>query len=214
MRAHCLLMLLAAGPLSAQAWDFRADFSFPQGQNLPQTLLTGTSQLISGDLDKGHGAIFSVNHRIIRVGPVLKLDWGVEYSQLQTSGNIAQGTGQLGSSLHQKGLGIGVNAQFWVPFTGVAGEIGVIQRFQKYTFEGAGASHDSDISRTWLRVGMRWRLPMPLLAPYVAASYQQPITKDRPVHVNSVADLGAYMSAQGSGQEFDRMWTFGVGVEF
>jgi hypothetical protein len=214
MRKSCLLLLLAAGPLSAQAWDLRADFSFPQGQSLPQTLLTGTSQLLSGDLDKGQGVILSANHRIIRVGPVLKLDWGVEYSQLKASGNMSQGSSQLGSSLDQKGLGIGLNAQFWVPFTGVAGEMGVIQRFQKYTYEGAGASQDSHLSRTWLRVGMRWRFPMPLVAPYVAASYQQPISKDKPVHVGSVSDVASYLNAQGSGQEFDRMWTFGVGVEF
>jgi hypothetical protein len=61
---------------------------------------------------------------------------------------------------------------------------------------------------------MRWRFPMPLVAPYVAASYQQPISKDKPVHVGSVSDVASYLNAQGSGQEFDRMWTFGVGVEF
>jgi len=55
---------------------------------------------------------------------------------------------------------------------------------------------------------------MPLVSPYLAASYQQPLSKDHPVRVNSVQDLSAYLSAQGSGQEFSRMWTFGVGVQF
>jgi hypothetical protein len=92
--------------------------------------------------------------------------------------------------------------------------MGLIQRFQKYQFSSAGISEDHNLSRTWLRVGIRWRFPMPLLAPYVAASYQAPLSKDHPVQMASVTDLAAYLRAQGSGQEFQRMWTFGVGVQF
>ena len=50
--------------------------------------------------------------------------------------------------------------------------------------------------------------------PSLIASYQQPVSKDRPVKLSSVSDLASYFSAQGSGQEFDRLWTFGVGVNF
>ena len=78
----------------------------------------------------------------------------------------------------------------------------------------AGASSAKDLSRTWLRVGARWRIPSVGVHPYLAASYQQPVTKDRPVKVSTASDLAAYFSAQGSGQEFERMWTFGVGVSF
>jgi len=209
-----LLLVLASLPLAAQAWDIRAEVPFPKGQNLPQTLIVGTGELVSGDSDTGNGVIFSVSHRIIRVGPILKLEWGLEYTDMKAGGQIQKGATNADSNLHQSGAGIGLNAQFWVPFTGVAGEMGVIQRFQRYRYSGAAASEDHDLSRTWLRVGIRWRFPMPLVSPYLAASYQQPLSKDHPVRVNSVQDLSAYLSAQGSGQEFSRMWTFGVGVQF
>ena len=101
-----------------------------------------------------------------------------------------------------------------MPFVGLAGEIGLIQRFQRYTFDTAGASTAKDLSRTWLRVGARWRIPAVVVQPYLVASYQQPVTRDRPVKLSSVSDLAAYFTAQGSGQEFERMWTFGAGVTF
>jgi len=206
---------LAVLPLSAQAWDLRMEVPFPKGQNLPQTLVGGTTKLAtSGTLDTGQGVIFSVSHRIIRVGPILKLDWGLEVAQWKADGQVQQGAANLGSTLKQYGGGIGVNAQFWVPFTGVAGELGLLQRFQKYQFETATASQDKTLSRTWLRVGARWRLPIPVINPYLAASYQQPVTKDRPVKVDGLGSLAEYISAQGNGQEFERMWTFGVGVQF
>jgi hypothetical protein len=214
MLLRALALAAAALPLSAQAWDLRVEVPFPRGQNLPQTLLQGTGQLASGDLDTGNGAIFTVNHRIIRMGPVLKFDWGVEVAHWKADGQVQQGAATLDSRLKQYGAGIGVHAQFWVPFTGLAGEMGLIQRVQKYQFEAAGLSQNHTLSRTWLRVGARWRLPLPLINPYLAASYQQPITKDHPVKLNSVADLAGYLGAQGSGQEFERMWTFGAGVQF
>jgi len=148
------------------------------------------------------------------MGPVLKFDWGVEMAHWKAEGQIQEGLASRDSRLKQYGVGIGVNAQFWVPFTGLAGELGLMQRLQKYRFESAGSSQDHTLSRTWLRVGARWRMPFPALNPYVAASYQQPITKDHPVRLSSAADLAAYFSAQGSGQEFERMWTFGVGLQF
>jgi len=214
-RPLCLPFLaFATLPLAAQAWDIRAEVPFPKGQNLPQTLIVGTGQLVNGSLDTGKGVILSVNHRVIRVGPVLKFEWGLEFSDWKADGHIQQGASNADSSLHQFGFGAGLNAQFWIPFTGVAGEMGLIQRFQDYRFKGSGLSEDHYLSRTWLRVGVRWRLPMPLISPYVAASYQQPVSKDHPVHVDSASDLASYMEAQGNGQEFQRMWTFGVGVQF
>ena len=65
-----------------------------------------------------------------------------------------------------------------------------------------------------VHVGARVRLPFPVIKPYLAASYQQPLSKDRPVALGSVSDLQALLTAQGSGQEFERMWTFGVGLQF
>ncbi|BDU78631.1 autotransporter outer membrane beta-barrel domain-containing protein [Mesoterricola sediminis] len=216
MRMRPTLALAAlALPLSAQAWDVRLEVPMPQGQNLPDTLIQGTSQLISQKrLDTGRGFILTASHRIIRVGPVLKFEWGAEFASWQADGVVANGAVTADSRLKQVGLGLGVNAQFWVPFTGLAGEIGAIERFQSYKLDVGGARQDKDIARPWLRVALRYSLPLPVVNPYLTASYQQPITKDRPVKVSSVSDLGSLLSAQGSGQEFERMWTFGVGIAF
>ena len=263
---HCLLLILAL-PLAAQTWDLRLEAPFPKGQNLPRTLIAGTGQLLSGDLDTGQGGILSVNHRLIRFGPVLRLEWAAEITHWNADGNIQfiqssvqqverkerqsffkreqsthyqklAGSGdpppsyqvdpvwmQLGitginstnqnSSLVQSGAGLGLNAQFWIPFTGICAEMGVIQRFQRYKFSSAGSESDGTIGRTWLRVGMRYRLPfIPLIHPYIAASYQQPINNDQPVDIDSVQDILDYYRVQGKGQEFNRMWTFGVGITF
>ena len=211
MLLRAIALVLATLPLSAQAWDVRMEVPFPKGQNLPQTLVEGIATI--NHLDTGHGAICTVSHRIIRMGPILKFDWGVEVAHWQADGQIQGATNQR-NTLKQYGAGVGINAQFWLPFTGIAGEMGLIQRFQKYQFDTAGASEDHTLSRTWLRVGTRWRLPIPAIHPYVAASYQQPITKDRPLKLSSGSDLANYLSAQGQGREFERMWTFGVGVQF
>ncbi|BDU74775.1 hypothetical protein [Mesoterricola silvestris] len=208
-------LAVLALPLSAQAWDFRLEVPFPQGQNLPQTLIQGTGTLIrQKSLDTGSGFTVTASHRIIRLGPVLKLEWGAEFSQWKADGQVQQGTATAGSSLKQSGLGLGLNAQFWVPFTGVAGELGVMERFQNYKLALSGAEQTKNLARPWLRVGIRYSLPLPVINPYVTASYQQPITKDKPVNINSASDIAGYLGAQGSGQEFQRMWTFGVGVAF
>jgi hypothetical protein len=207
------LCLAAAAPLCAQ-WDLRLELPRPSGQNLPQTLISGTGQLAAGDFDTGKGFIASVNRQIFQVGPLLKLEGGLEYSQFTADGRLATGATAQGTKLKQQGAGLGLNAQLWVPFVGIAGEIGLIQRFQRYTVDTAGAGSAKDLSRTWLRVGARWRIPSVVVHPYLAASYQQPVTKDRPVKVGSASDLATYFAAQGSGQEFERLWTFGVGVSF
>jgi len=212
-----LATALLALPLSAQAWDLRLEVPMPKGQNLPDTFIQGTGQLIGQRrLDTGRGFIATASHRIVRVGPVLKFEWGAEFSHWQADGTVLDGAATVDSRLKQSGLGLGVSAQFWVPFTGLAGELGVIGRFQSYKLEAGGASQEKNLARPWLRVGLRYSLPIPLpvVTPYLAASYQQPITKDRPVHVDSVSDLASYLGAQGSGQEFERTWTFGVGIAF
>jgi hypothetical protein len=213
MRATLLLPVLAL-PLAAQAWDLRLEVPRADGQNLPGTLLQGSVALYQKGLDTGQGYIATVSHRIIRVGPILKLEWCAEYSHLYTSGDVVNGTSTLASSLKQDGLGVGVNAQFWVPFTGLAGEMGLIERFHDYKYNVDNISQDEHIARAWLRVGLRYNFPLGDLSPYLAASYQQPLDKSKPVQVDSVSDVASYLSAQGSGQEFQRMWTFGVGVSF
>jgi len=209
-----LLVAVLALPLAAQSWDLRWEVPFPTGQNLPQTLISGTGQLLSGDLDTGRGAILSLNRRLLVLGPVLRFEGGIELSRFSARGRVLQGQATGASDLRQTGLGVSLNAQFWVPFTGVGGEIGLVQRLQNYRFESGGAAVERNLSRSWLRVGARWRLPMAGLHPYLSASYQQPVSRERPVRLSSAADLATYLSAQGSGQEFERLWTFGVGVGF
>lgn len=211
---HCLLVVLGGLPLVGQAWDVRVEVPFADGQSLPGTLVQGAGQLIDGGLDRSKGMILSMNHRLVRVNPVLRMDWGLEFAQLKADGQFQVGSATYTSRLKQSGIGVGVNAQFWIPFSGAAAELGMIQRFQDYRFEAAGITQNHALSRTWLRVGARWRLPMPVAAPYIAASYQQPLSKSHPVKLNSAQDLASYLAVQGKGQEFERMWTFGVGVQF
>jgi hypothetical protein len=209
-----LPLALLALPLGAQAWDVRVEVPFASGQNLPQTFLTGTNELASGKLNTGSGSIITGSGRIFRVGPILKFEWNAELVQWRASGQIQQGTTSQGSSLTQKGFGFGLNAQLWVPFTGLAAEVGVLERFNAYTYQGAGESQSDNLIQPWMRVGVRWELPIPVLSPYLCASYQQPITSKSPMVLSSTSDLKAYLSAQGSGQQFDRVWTFGVGLMF
>ena len=213
MRLALLPICLACLPLCAQ-WDLRLELPRATGQNLPSTLISGTVQLVARDFDTGKGFLASVNRQFLQVGPLLKLEGGLEYSQFRAYGSFTTGATTQNTRLWQQGLGVGLNAQLWVPFTGLAGEIGLIQRFQRYTFDTAGASSAKDLSRTWLRVGARWRIPSEVVHPYVVASYQQPVSKDHPVQLSNASDLATYFTAQGSGQEFERLWTFGVGVAF
>jgi hypothetical protein len=208
-----LALALLAQPLAAQAWDLRLEAPFPKGQSLPATAIQDAGPA-SGGLDTGQGVIFTVGHRIMRVNPVLKFEWNAEFSQLQASGQIHQGQASAGSRLSQSGIGAGVNAQFWVPFTGFAGELALLGRLQSYRYAGAGAAQTETLLRPWLRTGLRWNLPFPGIEPYLAASYQVALVRDQPVQQDSAPTLPAYLSAQGAGQEFDRMWTVGVGVTF
>ena len=209
-------LALVGLPLAGQAWDIRLEVPFPKGQNLPQTLLSGTSLAVSGHLDTGNGGTLSVSHRLLRVGPILRLEWGAELTNWETKGQInVQSIGTWETKLKQMGFGIGANAQLWMPFMGISGEIGAIQRFQQYKHSTEGAKASANLSKTWLRVGGRWRVPLfRIVHPYIAASYQQPITKEHPVHIESISDLTDYFNVQGAGQEFDRMWTFGAGITF
>jgi hypothetical protein len=213
------LSLFLSLPLSSQAWDLRLEVPFPEGQSLQGTMVGGTVDLaVSGDLDTGNGAIVTVNHRLFRVGPILRFDWGGELAQLTAEGMVnSEGRDRQQTKLKQMGIGLGVNAQMWIPFTGICGEIGAIQRFQKYDYTIGGehgAEESKTIGRLWLRVGIRYKLNLIAAQPYLTASYQQPINKDNPVKIESISDLQALLNAQGSGQEFQRMWTFGVGIMF
>jgi len=207
------LALAAALPLAAQTWDVRLEVPFPKGQNLPQTLISGTGQLVRGDTDTGHGFTVSANHRLLRVNPVLKLEWGAEFSDWRANGQIVQDTVLSSSQLRQVGIGLALNAQFWLPFTGCAGEVGLIGRLQRYQFEAEGTQETEYLARPWLRVGLRYRTDLPF-SPYLAASYQQPITKNHPLEIHNAGNVQDLLKAQGSGLEFERMWTFGVGVMF
>ncbi len=214
---RCLPLCFAL-PLAAQ-WDLRMELPRPSGQNLPATLLSGSSSLVQGDFDTGSGYIATLSKRIVAFGPIARLEWNAEYSRFATTGTLVQTDSanvQTLSTTHltQQGVGVGLNLQLWIPFVGLGGEFGVVERFQHYKSTGPGVEKTTNLARPWLRVGTRWRLPIPVIHPYVAASYQQPITKDRPVKLSSANDLQGYYNAQGNGQEFERMWTFGVGVTF
>jgi hypothetical protein len=211
-----LLPLFFALPLSAQAWDLRFEVPFPKGQSLQGTMVGGAVDMaVSGKLDTGNGALFTVSHRLFRVGPVLRLDWGGELGQLTADGVVDVGTDvQHKSNLKQTGIGLCLNAQISVPLLGIGGEIGAIQRFQKYEYTTNDGEHSDTIGRLWLRVGARSKLNLRVATPCITASYQQPINKDNPVNIGSIVDLQALLNAQGSGQEFQRMWTFGVGIMF
>ena len=207
----CALTLLAQ-PLAAQAWDLRLEAPFPKAQALPASSVQGGT--VAGRLDRGQGLILTVSHRIVRVGPVLKFEWNAEYAYLQANGRIQQGSGEADSRLTQSGVGAGVSAQFWVPFTGVAGELGLLERVQAYRYEGAGAARSETLARPWARAGLRGNLPWSDLEPYLTASYQLALARDRPVQQASASSLDSYLAAQGSGQEFQSLWTVGVGVSF
>lgn len=208
-----LIFACSAMPLAAQ-WDARLEVAFPKGQNLPQTLISATAQLVSGKLDTGQGGIATISRRVWAFGPVMRLEGGLELAQWHADGVVFQGSAQQPSTLKQSGFGMGLNLQFWVPFTGLAGELAAIERIQNYRFSTTGFSSDKNLARTWLRVGARWRLPFPAMHPYLGASYQRPISSYNPVKQASVANFATYLDAQGTGQEFDRVWAFGIGIMF
>src|ERR1035438_5096268 len=83
MRLALLPLCLAGLPLCAQ-WDLRLELPRPTGQNLPQTLLSGTGKLVAGDFDTGRGFIPTRNRQILQVGPLLKLEGGLERSEEHT----------------------------------------------------------------------------------------------------------------------------------
>ena len=69
MRLAILPICLVSLPLCAQ-WDLRLELPRPTGQNLPQTLISGTGNLVAGDFDTGHGFIATVSRQILQVFPV------------------------------------------------------------------------------------------------------------------------------------------------
>lgn len=213
MNLRLLPLFLLSLSLAAQTYDVRLEAPFPRGQDLPNTLLIGTGQRVSGTLDTGRGGILTVQRTFLE-WPVLRLSGAVEATSFQAHGQVNEGADTHSTRLSQTGLGVGLEAQLWIPFTGIAGEMGLIQRLQQYRFEAAGTTQSHDLSRTWVRVGLRWRLPIPALRPYLAVSYQEPLANANPVQVASASDLPAYLATQGSRLEVQRLWTLGVGVVF
>lgn len=169
----CLLSLLAL-PLGAQAWDVRLEGMRSSGAALSQ----------------GQGLTLTGSHRIVRVNPVLKLEWCAEATDWRADGRPAPP--QL--DLRQRGIGLGLNAQFWVPFTGLAGETAVIQRLQELRGEGPAGSAKENHHRTWLRVGLRYRLPLPTPGIYVATSWQGSLGPETPGLANRAWSLGLGMA--------------------
>lgn len=214
LRPLGLAALLASLPAAAQTWDLRAEFGGPRGQSLPPTLLQDTNRNVSGTLDAGQAVILSLSHRLVRLNPVMKLEAGLELARWGADGSYLEGDRRTGSRLTQQGLGAGLNLQFWIPFSGVAAEAGLLQRVQDYRFRAGGQAAEHRISRTWLRIGVRWRLPYVGVHPYLCASYQEPLARDRPAQASTAPDLAACLAAQGTGQEFSRMWTIGLGAMF
>ncbi|MFZ9834501.1 MAG: hypothetical protein ACO3D2_00475 [Holophagaceae bacterium] len=210
----CLSMGLAMGtlPLSAQ-WDLRLEIPSANSRNLPDTLLTGSTALQKGQFDLGKGYIVTGSKALFDLG-VVSLDGSLEYSEFKATGTVTQVQRILASQIKQQGLGVGLNAMVWAPFIGVAGEFGVIQRFQSYEVILDNVSKSNTLGRTWMRVGARYRIPFIPLDAYVTASWQQPLNASKPVEVSSTQSLVDLLNTQGTGQEFNRLWTFGVGIRY
>ena len=88
-------LALLALPLSAQAWDLRLEVPFPKARTCPRPAWRARPP--RAPWTPATGVIFTVSHRIVRVGPVLKFEWNAEYSQLQADGQIQQGPASAGS---------------------------------------------------------------------------------------------------------------------
>lgn len=222
-RFRCVLVsMIVVLPLSAQ-WDIRLEIPSPKSNNLPNTLLTGTTALQGGEFDTGKGYIVTGSKAIFDAG-LFSLDGSLEYSDFKNEGTMAQlpTTGlpvsqtqiNLTSSVKQQGLGVGLNAIIWAPFIGVGGEFGLIQRFQSYEVILDKVSNSKTIGRTWMRVGGRYRIPFVPVDAYITASWQQPLNASKPVVVNSTQSLLDLLNTQGTGQEFNRLWTFGIGIRY
>ncbi len=91
MRLSLLPLLLSALPLCAQ-WDLRVELPRPSGQSLPQTMLVGSGQLVAGDMGTGSGYIATLSHQLFQLGPLLRVEGGIEYSQLNATGDLSKGS--------------------------------------------------------------------------------------------------------------------------
>lgn len=212
---------LATIPLMAQ-WDIRVEIPSASSGNLPDALVAGTTNLTKGTFNTGEGYIISGSKAIFDLG-LFSLDGGLEFSQVKTIGSMSQltttglpfpGQEKIGSSLKQQGVGVSLNAIIWAPFIGLGGEFGLIQRFQTFNIDLGTATKSKNLGRTWMRIGARYRIPFIPFDAYVTASWQQPLNATQPVTINSAQSLVDLLNTQGTGQEFNRLWTFGVGVRY
>lgn len=213
MKLRAAALGLAAPVLAAQAWELRLEAPCLRGQDLPPAVVEGGG-VLAAELRSGRGLIIGLHRRLLVAGPVLRFQAGLEVTRWQAQGDLRLDGRRSGTDLRQQGFGLGVDAQFWVPFTGIAGELGLVQRFQDYRFATAVGTSSQHLARTWLRAGVRWRVPAPALRPFLAASVQAPLGPGRPVRAAEGTVPAAALAIQGSGQEFDRLWSFGVGVGF
>lgn len=207
-----ILSAVISLPLSAQ-WDIRLEIPSVNSSNLPDALITGSTALQKGEFNMGKGYIVTGSKAIFDAG-ILSLDGSLEYSEFKSMGTMTQAQNLLASQIKQQGIGVGLNAQVWAPFIGVAGEFGLIQRFQSYEVILDSASKSKTIGRTWMRVGARYRIPFVPFDAYIAASWQQPLNASKPVAITSAQSLVDLLNTQGTGQEFNRLWTFGVGIRY
>lgn len=207
-----ILSAVISLPLSAQ-WDIRLEIPSVNSSNLPDALITGSTALQRGEFEMGKGYIVTGSKAIFDAG-ILSLDGSLEYSEFKSMGTMTQAQNLLASQIKQQGIGVGLNAQVWAPFIGVAGEFGLIQRFQSYEVILDSASKSKTIGRTWMRVGARYRIPFVPFDAYIAASWQQPLNASKPVAITSAQSLVDLLNTQGTGQEFNRLWTFGVGIRY
>ena len=207
-----ILAAVISLPLSAQ-WDIRLEIPSANSSNLPDALITGSTALQKGEFNMGKGYIVTGSKAIFDAG-ILSLDGSLEYSEFKSMGTMTQAQNLLASQIKQQGIGVGLNAQVWAPFIGVAGEFGLIQRFQSYEVILDSASKSKTIGRTWMRVGARYRIPFVPFDAYIAASWQQPLNTSKPVAITSAQSLVDLLNTQGTGQEFNRLWTFGVGIRY
>ena len=213
MRLIILPMCFVVVPLFGQ-WSLLLERAGASGQDLPKATLADSGQAVSGTPKWGGGFIVTASRRAFQFGPYWALEGCLEYSQVRAEGTLLRGASPQGTTIKGQGAGLGLNALGRVPFLGVSGEIGLTQRFSHNTFETPGASTSKDLSRTWIRFGIRWEIPMVGVHPFLAASYQQQANESLSEKRTSAASLTSYVGDLGHSQDFGDIWTFGVGVNF
>ncbi|MBI4913656.1 MAG: hypothetical protein HY823_13045 [Acidobacteria bacterium] len=206
------LILLLPTLLGAQPWEVQAEGVRAEAPRLEGASLRGFEGSAGGSFQTGDGFVVSLNRRLWIPGPTFRLVGHLEWARWSTRGQISGGGAQVPTCLRQEGPGLGLGAQFWLPFTGLAAEAAVLQRFHRERASAGAASWDPFRSRPWVRGGLRWRTPGPRGLPLTLLfSYQAGRAPSRPPPGPAPADLPAYFAAQGP-PGFTRLWSFGLAV--